>query len=83
MFPTSIRAFSTSRAAFNAHAPTGRKAAIQWAVYFVGITGLLVAGAGVLWQFNKDHEIKQILEKKRRSDEAHKNSQAVHAAKPE
>lgn len=83
MFPTAIRAFSRSRVAFNASAPTGKKAAIQWTLYFIGISAGLVAGAGVLWQYNKDHSIKLLMNKKRFSDEQHKNLKFVQAPKPE
>lgn len=83
MFPTAIRAFSRSHIAMNASAPTGKKAAVQWVVYFIGITAGLTAGAAVLYKYNENNSIKLLLNKKRLNDEAHKNKQVVEAAKPE
>ncbi|ODQ59234.1 hypothetical protein WICANDRAFT_63728 [Wickerhamomyces anomalus NRRL Y-366-8] len=61
MFPTAIRAFSRSHVAMNASAPTGKKAAVQWVVYFIGITAGLTAGAAVLLN-DEAHKNKQVVE---------------------
>ncbi|KAH3667832.1 hypothetical protein WICMUC_005232 [Wickerhamomyces mucosus] len=65
MYATSVRAFQRSAIRMNSGSSSSSSTSpvVQWFGYFAGITGITLVGAGILYQFNKDHDIKKAFKR--------------------